>query len=119
VVAGLLLLTAGIGLRLAGVGGLFAGTVLLSGGIALANVLLPAVARAEYGPRATAVVGLITASMAISAALGAGLAQPLADATGSALGGLALWAAPVLLAGAVMWLLAGARRTGAVASPSR
>ena len=29
--------------------GLFAGTVLLSGGIAVVNVLLPAVARAEYG----------------------------------------------------------------------
>ncbi len=111
VLAGVLLLAVGIALRLAGVVGLFVGTVLLSAGIAVANVLLPAVARAEYGERAAGVVGLVTASMAVSAALGAGLAQPLADAAGgSAVRGLALWLLPILVAAAALALLTRARR---------
>jgi CP family cyanate transporter-like MFS transporter len=99
--------------------GLFAGTVLLSAGIAVANVLLPAVARAEYGERAAGVVGLVTASMAVSAALGTGLAQPLASATGgSALRGLALWLLPVLVAAAAVGLLARARRGSTAGAPA-
>src|SRR3954447_10898069 len=95
VLAGVLLLALGIAVRLAGVVGLFVGTVVLSAGIAVANVLLPAVARAEYGERAAGVVGRVTASMAVSAALGTGLAQPLASLAGSAVRGLALWLLPV------------------------
>ncbi|TQN38088.1 CP family cyanate transporter-like MFS transporter [Blastococcus colisei] len=109
VLAGLAVLAVGIGLRSAGAIGLFAGTVVLSGGIAIANVLLPAVARAEYGSRSAAVVGAVTGSMALSASLGAGLAQPLTALTGSAMGGLALWLAPVALALVAMGLLARAR----------
>jgi CP family cyanate transporter-like MFS transporter len=105
---------------MAGVVGLFAGTVLLSAGIAVANVLLPAVARAEYGERAAGVVGLVTASMAVSAAIGTGLAQPLeAAAGGSALRGLALWLVPVLLAAVAVGLLARARRGSAAGAPTR
>lgn len=117
VVAGVALLAAGIAVRTAGVVGLFAGTVLLSAGIAVANVLLPAVARAEYGARAAGVVGLVTASMALSAALGSGLAQPLAAAGGSALRGLALWLPPVLVALAAAALLARARRGAPAPAP--
>ncbi|WP_324275487.1 hypothetical protein [Blastococcus brunescens] len=100
-----MVLALGIGLRSAGTVGLFAGTVVLSGGIAVANVLLPAVARAEYGSRSAAVVGAVVGSMALSASLGAGLAQPLTGLTGSAMGGLALWLAPVALAIAALALL--------------
>ena len=88
-VAATAVLLAGIVLRLAGAVGLFAGTVLLTGGIAIVNVLLPALARAEYGTRSAVVLGATTGSMALSASLGAGLAQPLADAAGSAGLGLA------------------------------
>lgn len=110
VLAGIAVLAVGIGLRsAAGTVGLFAGTVVLSGGIAVANVLLPAVARAEFGSRSAAVVGAVTGSMALSASLGAGLAQPLANLTGSAIGGLALWLAPVALALVAIGLLARAR----------
>jgi CP family cyanate transporter-like MFS transporter len=109
VLAGTAVVAVGVALRSAGAVGLFAGTVLLSGGIAIANVLLPAVARAEYGSRSAAVVGAVTGSMALSASLGAGLAQPLTTATGSALGGLALWLAPVALALVGLGLLARAR----------
>lgn len=117
VVAGVVLLALGIAVRTAGVVGLFAGTVLLSAGIALANVLLPALARAEYGARAAGVVGLVTASMAVSAALGSGLAQPLAAVAGSALRGLALWLLPVLVAVVAAALLARARRGTVAPAP--
>ena len=118
VVVGVLLLAVGIAVRTAGVGGLFTGTVLLSAGIAVANVLLPAVARAEYGARAAGVVGLVTASMAVSAALGSGLAQPLAEVGGSALRGLALWLPPVAVAAVAAALLASARRSVPAPAPA-
>ncbi|MCZ2858533.1 MFS transporter [Blastococcus sp. VKM Ac-2987] len=110
VLLGVVALTAGIVLRLAGVPGLFAGTVLLTGGIAVANVLLPAAARAEYGNRSAVVLGMIVAAMAGSASIGAGLAQPLASAGGTAVTGLLLWAVPVLAALLGMAALTRARR---------
>jgi MFS transporter, CP family, cyanate transporter len=118
VVAGVGLLAVGIAVRTAGVAGLFAGTLLLGAGIAVANVLLPALARAEYGARAAGVVGLVTASMAVSAALGSGLAEPLEAAAGSALGGLALWLPPVLVATGAAALLARARGGAAAPAPA-
>ncbi|SFL42444.1 MFS transporter, CP family, cyanate transporter [Geodermatophilus ruber] len=110
VLVGAAVLAAGVALRLAGTWGLFAGTVLLSGGIAVCNVLLPAAVRAEYGPRSAAVLGATTASMALSASFGAGLAQPLTAAGGSATAGLALWLLPVLAATAGVAVLARRRR---------
>ncbi|MGY1836990.1 MFS transporter [Blastococcus sp. SYSU DS0510] len=110
VLLGVVALAAGIGLRLAGVPGLFLGTVLLTGGIAVANVLLPAAARAEYGNRSALVLGMIVAAMAASASIGAGLAQPLAGLAGSAGTGLLLWAVPVLAALLGMAALTRARR---------
>ncbi|MCF6509984.1 MFS transporter [Blastococcus sp. MG754426] len=110
VLLGVVALAAGIVLRLAGVPGLFAGTVLLTGGIAVANVLLPAAARAEYGNRSAAVLGVIVAAMAGSASIGAGLAQPLAALGGSAVTGLLLWGVPVLAALLGMAALTRARR---------
>jgi MFS transporter, CP family, cyanate transporter len=109
-VVGLAALTAGIALRLGGSIGLFAGTVLLTGGIAIVNVLLPAAARSEYGSRSAVVVGMTTASMATSASAGAGLAQPLASLGGSARIGLLLWVVPVLAALTVVAVLAWFRR---------
>ncbi len=110
VLLGTALIALGVLLRVAGAPGLFAGTVLLSGGIAVANVLLPAAARAEYGARAAVVLGVITAAMSGSAAIGAGLARPMSDAAGSATRGLLLWGALVLVALLAMAALARARR---------
>ena len=112
IVAGVAVLALGIALRHAGTVGLFAGTALLAGGIAIANVLLPAAARAEYGERSPVVVGMVVAAMGLSATLGAGLSQPLAALGGSARAGLLLWIVPVLLAVVATALLARARRTG-------
>jgi CP family cyanate transporter-like MFS transporter len=91
-------LLVGVLLRLGGAAGLFAGTVLLTGGIAVVNVLLPALARAEYGTRSAVVLGATTGAMAFSASLGAGLAQPVSDLAGGAVRGLAVWAVPILVA---------------------
>ncbi|MGY1723850.1 MFS transporter [Blastococcus sp. SYSU DS0533] len=110
VLLGVLALAAGIVLRLAGVPGLFVGTVLLTGGVAVANVLLPAAARAEYGNRSAVVLGMVVAAMAGSAGIGAGLAQPLAALGGSAVTGLLLWVVPVLAALVGIAALTGARR---------
>ncbi|MCW2537734.1 MAG: cynX [Modestobacter sp.] len=119
VLAGTAVLTLGVAVRMGGAVGMFAGTVLLTGGIAVVNVLLPALARAEYGDRSATVVGVITCSMAVSATLGAGLAQPLADAVGSARTGLALWLVPTLAAVLALALLARSRaRTAPVARPT-
>jgi CP family cyanate transporter-like MFS transporter len=107
---GAAVLAVGIGVRTGGTAGLFAGTVLLTGGIAIVNVLLPAAARAEYGRRSAVVVGMTTASMAVSAAAGAGLAQPLSGVGGSARLGLLLWGAPVLAALVAVAVLARVRR---------
>jgi CP family cyanate transporter-like MFS transporter len=109
----------GVALRLLGTAGLFAGTILLAGGIGVVNVLLPALARAEYGPRSPAVLGATTGSIALSASLGAGLAQPLTAVTGSARAGLALWMLPLLLAAAAMGALAVLRQGGNVPLPPR
>ncbi|SOC47855.1 MFS transporter, CP family, cyanate transporter [Blastococcus aggregatus] len=110
VLVGVALIAAGVLLRVAGAPGLFIGTVLLSGGIAVGNVLLPAAAREEYGARAAVVLGLITASMSGSAALGAGLARPLSSAAGGPGAGLLLWGVLVLVALLAMGALARARR---------
>ena len=118
VLAATALLLAGVALRLAGTIGLFVGTVVLTAGIAVVNVLLPAVARAEYGSRSATVVGATTGSMALSASLGAGLAQPLTDATGSAVVGLALWAVPVLVAVVALAALVRVRPERATPPPA-
>ncbi|SDF66417.1 MFS transporter, CP family, cyanate transporter [Blastococcus aurantiacus] len=110
VLVGVALIAVGVLLRVAGAPGLFAGTVLLSGGIAVGNVLLPAVARAEYGARAAVVLGLITAAMSGSAAVGAGLARPMSAAAGGASAGLLLWGVLVLAALVAMVVLTRARR---------
>lgn len=123
VLLGVALIGAGVLLRVAGAPGLFAGTVLLSGGIAVGNVLLPAVARAEYGARAAVVLGLITASMSGSAAIGAGLARPMSAAAGGPGAGLLLWGALVVVALLAMGALTRARgdvpRPGAAPSGAR
>jgi CP family cyanate transporter-like MFS transporter len=121
VLAGTAVIAVGIALRLAGTVGLFLGTVVLTGGIAIVNVLVPAVARAEYGSRSAVVVGAVTGSMALSASLGAGLAQPLTGLAGSAVTGLALWGVPVLGAIVAVALLVRARpeRTAPPPAPGR
>lgn len=103
VAVGAVVLTAGLALRAAGTPGLFAGTLLVGAGIASGNVLMPAVVKQDFGARAPHVTGIVTACMALSAATGAALAQPLRALLGSPLASLAVWTLPAAVA-AVAWL---------------
>jgi MFS transporter, CP family, cyanate transporter len=111
----LLLLAAGITLRLLSpVALLFAGSILAGAAIAIANVLLPAYVKREFR-RPGAVMGIYSASLNIGAAVAAGATVPLASALGvdwrTALG---LWLI-LAVAALALWLpVAGtgrARRT--------
>ena len=111
--ASALVLACGLLLRaIPGVGMLYAGAAILGVGIALANVLVPALIKREFPDRLGRMTAIYSATLGASAAIGAGVAVPLA--TGTILGWrgtLAVWVAPTLLATVVLGLLArrGAR----------
>jgi len=115
----LLLLAAGIALRLLSpVALLFAGSLLAGAAIALANVLLPAYVKREFA-RPGAVMGFYSASLNMGAAAGAALTVPLGEALGvgwrTALG---LWLA-LALAALALWLpVAGTGRAHRTREPS-
>ncbi|MEI7297647.1 MFS transporter [Paraburkholderia tropica] len=64
-------------------GGLWIGTLLLSCGIAVGNVLLPGLVKRAFPEHATLYIGVYAAAMASAASLAAGLAAPVADLPGS------------------------------------
>jgi MFS transporter, CP family, cyanate transporter len=101
----MLLLSAALALRpLPSVAVLFAGTLAAGAGIAVANVLLPALVKRRFHDRATFVTGVYSVALGVGAALGAGLAVPSEGwLGGSWRAALAVWAAPALLA-ALVWL---------------
>jgi MFS transporter, CP family, cyanate transporter len=108
----LVLLAAGIALRLLSpVALLYAGSLLAGAAIALANVLLPAYVKREF-LRPGAVMGLYSASLNIGAALGAAATVPLAGALGlDWRAGLGLWLV-LALAALALWLpVAGTGRS--------
>ncbi|ALM86002.1 MFS transporter [Bordetella sp. N] len=81
---------------------LWVGTLILSAGIAVANVLLPGLVKYRYPNHAASLIGIYAAAMALFAGLGAGLAVPLAHASGSSwrisLGGWSIFSGLALLA---------------------
>jgi len=62
---------------------LWIGTLVLSAGIAVANVLLPGMVKHRYPAHAASLIGIYAAAMALFAGLGAGLAVPIAHIPGS------------------------------------
>ncbi|TCJ30582.1 MFS transporter [Nocardioides jejuensis] len=95
----LVLLTAGLVVRvLDGPALLLVGTFVTCAGIALANVLLPAVVKEHFPDRVGSVTGAYSAVLSGGAALGAAAAVPAAAATGSWRGGLVVWALLALAA---------------------
>jgi CP family cyanate transporter-like MFS transporter len=73
---------------------LFAGTLLAATGIAIANVLMPVVARREFPRRTGLMLGATTTATIGSVALAAGLTVPIGNALGAGWrGGLGIWAA--------------------------
>ena len=99
----LLALTAGLVLRvLDGTPALLVGTFVACSGIALANVLIPAIVKEHFPGRVGAMTGAYTAALSLGSAAGAALTVPLTDATGSWRPGLGLWAIAALVA-ALAW----------------
>ncbi len=83
---------------------LFAGTLAAGAGIAIANVLLPALVKRRFGERATFVTGIYSVALGVGAAVGAGLAVPSEGWLGGSFrDALALWA-PLALLSALVWL---------------
>jgi len=101
----LLLLTAGLAGRvLGGPSLLLAGTVVVGGAIAVANVLLPPLIKRDFPDHVGLMLGVYTMSMAGSAALAAGVTVPVGNAIGQGWrGALWMWTVPALVA-AVLWL---------------
>ncbi len=107
-VLGLFLMGAGIAIRsYTNVFGLFLGTGILGIGIAIGNILLPSLIKLKFPDRVGAYTSVLTTSMSIFAAIGAGLSYPLANTLDlgweNAMG---IWAIPVVFALAV-WLMQG------------
>lgn len=88
----------------AGVPGLWLGTVMLAGAMAIGNVLVPVLVRRDYAERAALASGVNTMVMSGSAALGSGLAVVMTDWTGDWRRTLLLWAVPPAVV-AVAWFL--------------
>jgi len=101
--AALGLLGAGLVLRvLDGTPALFAGTAVACSGIALGNVLIPAIVKEHFPHRIGVMTGAYSAVLSLGSAVGAAATVPIADAAGSWRVGLGIWAA-VALAAAVAW----------------
>ena len=61
-----------------GAAGLFAGTAVIGVGIAIGNVIIPGIIKANFAGRVGAVTSIYTSGMCIYAAVGAGISVPLA-----------------------------------------
>jgi MFS transporter, CP family, cyanate transporter len=108
----LALILAGTAARpLAGVALLFLGTGALGVGIALGNVLLPALVKRDFAGRSGALTSLYSSVMGIGAMVAAGVSVPLAQAIGWR-ASLGVWAVPAAIALA-LWLPRVRRRTPA------
>jgi MFS transporter, CP family, cyanate transporter len=114
----LVVLTFGLGVRLVpSVGLLFAGTLLAGAGIAVGNVMVPAVIKAEFPRRVGTMMGLFVGVMGASAAVSAAATVPIAVAT--SLGwraGIGVWALPGAAA-VICWLAASSQRRAVAESP--
>jgi CP family cyanate transporter-like MFS transporter len=97
---------------------LLAGSVIAGLGIALANVLLPAVARSYFPTRIGLVTGLYGTALTGGAAISALVAVPVANVLGGPSLGLALWAAPAAVA-LLAWYGARAERVAHAAGAIR
>lgn len=101
----LLLITLGSLLRITGSEkALWAGTLLLSAGIAAANVLLPPLIKRDFTAHTARYIGLYATTMAITASIASGVAVPLAQLTGAGWHlSLGIWLVPGMVA-LLAWL---------------
>lgn len=102
----LMMLTAGLAVRvLDGPDVVIAGTLIATGGIALANVLIPVVVKGAFAAQVGLMTGIYTAALQGGGALGAAVTPTLDDALGGWRPALQAWAGLAAVA-AVVWLLA-------------
>jgi CP family cyanate transporter-like MFS transporter len=101
--AALVLISLGGGVRGLGASALlFGGTALLGVGIALGNVLLPALVKRDFAHRSGSMTSLYSSVMAVGASVAAGVSVPLSRPLGWR-GVLAMWALPAVVA-LIVWL---------------
>jgi CP family cyanate transporter-like MFS transporter len=98
-----LVVVAGAALRMCGMGGLFAGTVVVSAATAVVNVLIPVLVRTRFPrERVGTMMGVYALAMGTGSALVAALVVPVARATGSWQPAIGLAVVPAVLAAAGM-----------------
>ncbi|EPL14106.1 MFS transporter [Pseudomonas sp. CF161] len=105
--AALLVLAVGCGVRALGVHGLFVGTLLAGVGIAVMNVVVPALVRKRFQPTQIGhMMGLFSLMLGSGAVLTAGLTVPIYQGLGATVDAayltLGAWAIPALIA-LVFW----------------
>ncbi|MBV6303693.1 MFS transporter [Candidimonas humi] len=100
----LVLLAAGTALRGQGsISGLFIGSALAGAGIAVGNVLLPALVKRDFAGHTAGMMGLYTMALCGGAAAAAAFTLPLAHAMGDSwTAALAVWALPAAVV-ALVW----------------
>ncbi|MDQ6525792.1 MFS transporter [Nocardioides sp. LHD-245] len=97
------LLTVGLVLRAVdGTPALIAGTAVACAGIALANVLVPAIVKEHFPHRVGVMTGAYTTVLSFGSAIGAAATVPIANAAGTWRVGLGVWALTALAA-ALAW----------------
>jgi len=97
---GLAVVLIGVGTVLRGampIAALYAGTALLGVGVALGNVLLPALAKRHFANRTGLITSLYSTMMGLGATAAAGLSVPIAVHIGWR-GALAVWVVPAVIA---------------------
>lgn len=101
--AALLLLIVGAGVRaVSSVELLYLGTLTLGVGIALGNVLLPALVKRDFSHRSGLLTGLYSSVLGLGSCVGAAVAVPLSRYVGWQ-NALAIWAVPAFVA-LLVWL---------------
>lgn len=100
------LIVVGIGLRsVVSVGTFFGGITLIGLGIAIGNVIIPAIIRARFPLRVALMMALYSLGLQVSAALGAASTEPLLAIGWQWPRALLIWLVPAV-ATAVVWTLA-------------
>ena len=95
----LIILTLSMGFRVfGGFASLLIGTLATGLSIAVANVLLPTIVRADHPRRVAILTGAYTTVLALSASFAASVAVPSSLALGGWVGALAVWTIPGVLA---------------------
>jgi CP family cyanate transporter-like MFS transporter len=106
-----------LGRVLDGAPALFAGTVVAGGAIAVGNVMLPPLIKRDFPDRTGPMMGVYSMAVSGSAAVAAGVAVPLAGASGLGWrGALGVWAVPAAVA-ALVWLPRSRGHTRPPATP--